>query len=90
MSSWHGESNCLDGLPKGDDPVSMGPDGLGLLWNSNGDLEEFPKVLGLLSLDISGVVGPKDLGKVDCKPLDNVEPLVWRESLGIQVRGGSS
>ena len=79
MSSWQGESNRLDGLPKCDDPVSMGPDGLGLLRISNGDLEEVSKVLGLLSLDISGVVGPKDLGKVDCKPLDNVEPLVWRE-----------
>ena len=53
MSSWQGESNGLDGLPKCDDPVSMGPDGLGLLWNSNGDLEEVSKVLGLLSLALS-------------------------------------
>ena len=69
----------LDGLPKGNNPVPMCPNDLGLLWDLNRDLKEIPKVLGLLSLNNSGVVGPKDLGKVNCKPLDNVEPLVWRE-----------
>ena len=54
----------------------MRPDGFGLLVDSNGDLEEVPEVLGLLGLDISGVVHSQHFGKVDSKPLDNVEPLV--------------
>jgi hypothetical protein len=45
----------------------------------NGELEEVPKVLGLLGLDIRGVVGDKDFGKVDRISLDNIEPLVWGE-----------
>ena len=69
----------MDGLPKGNDPVPMVGDGLGLLEDSNGELEEISKVLGLLSLNIRGVVGSKDFGKVGHISLDNVEPLVRGE-----------
>ena len=54
-------------------------DGFGLLGDSNGELEEISKVLGLLSLNIRGVVRSKDFGKVDRISLDNVEPLVRGE-----------
>ena len=57
----------------------MGLDGFGLLGHSNGDLEQIPKVLGLFGVNIRGVVGSKDFGKVKCISLDNVEPLVRGE-----------
>ena len=51
----------------------MGLDGFGLLGHSNGDLEQIPKVLGLFGVNIRGVVGSKDFGKVKCISLDNVD-----------------
>ena len=57
----------------------MGFDGLELFGHSNGDLEQIPKILGLFCVDIRGIVGSKDFGKVDCISLDNVEPLVREE-----------
>ena len=38
-----------------------------------------PDGFGLLGLDISGVVRSQHFGKIDSKPLDNVEPLVRGE-----------
>ena len=79
VSTWQGERDCLDGLSKGNDPVPMVGDGFGLLGDLDGELEEISKVLGLLSLNITGVVRSKDFGKVDRISLDNVEPLVRGE-----------
>ena len=65
-------------------------DGVALLGDSNEELEEISKVLGLLSLNIRGVVRSKDFGKVDRISLDNVEPLVGQGgSLDILDRGES-
>ena len=54
----------------------MGFDDLGLLGHCNRDPEQVPKVLGLFCVDIRGVVGSNNFGKVNCIFLDNVEPLV--------------
>ena len=66
----------MDGLSKCNNPVSMGFDDLGLLGHCNRDPEQVPKVLGLFCVDIRGVVGSNNFGKVNCIFLDNVEPLV--------------
>ena len=69
----------MDGLSKCNDLVSIGFDGLGLLGHSNRDLKQISKVLGLFCVDIRGVAGSKNFGKVNCISLDNVELLVRRE-----------
>ena len=57
----------------------MGFDGLGLLGHFNGNMKQVLKVLELFCVDIRGVVGSKDFGKVNCISLENVEPLVRGE-----------
>ena len=48
----------------------MACDHFGLLWNSNGELEQLPKVLGLFGLDIRGVVGSRTLDRSTTYPLE--------------------
>jgi hypothetical protein len=73
----------------------MAGDGFGLFRDSNGELEEVSNILGLLSLDIRGIVCTKDFGKVDRISFDNVEPLVrgkiwtsWRDEDLSDNKGG--
>jgi hypothetical protein len=44
------------------------------------ELEDIPNVLSSLGIDFSGVMGSEHLVEINCKPLDDWEPLIWGES----------